>query len=76
VVSLQEENRGRLVDVLGYGKRIERNFSGTGTRAPDDRVEFPFGDFLDAQFANFVVQLGHVIPLFLGEGRPSHARWT
>jgi hypothetical protein len=24
-----EEDRGRLVDVLGYGKRIERNFSGS-----------------------------------------------
>src|SRR5258708_11012679 len=28
-MTLQEEDRGRLVDVPGYGKRIERNFSGS-----------------------------------------------
>jgi hypothetical protein len=75
-MTLQEEDRGRLVDVPGYGKRIERYFPGAGARAPDDRVEFLVGDFVDAQFASFVVQLGHAFPCFLGEGRPSHARWT
>lgn len=69
-MTLQEEDRGRLVDVSGYGKRIERNFSGAGVRASDDRVEFLVGNFIDAQFANFLVQLGHVhFPVFR-RGRP------
>jgi hypothetical protein len=75
--TLQEEDRGRLVDVLGYGKRIERYFPGAGAaaltsdiwnlfdieRATDYRVEFVVGDFVDVQIAG-IIQIGHVVPLF------------
>src|SRR5258708_29411548 len=69
-MTLQEEDRGRLVDVLGYGKRIERNFSGS---AACDRRQFGLAQLSRVDGSSFAIggrfdEIGHCY-LLLFDGR-------
>src|SRR5258708_15701342 len=62
-MTLQEEDRGRLVDVLGYGKRIERNFSGT---AACHRRQFGLAQLYRGDGSSFAIggrfdEIGHCL---------------
>jgi hypothetical protein len=62
--ALQEEDRGRLVDVPGYGKRIERNFSGS---AACHRRQFGLAQLSRGDGNGFAIggrfdEIGHCLP--------------
>jgi hypothetical protein len=65
-----EEDRGRLVDVPGYGKQIERNFSGS---AAYHRRQFGFAQLSRGDGSSLAIGgrfdvIGHVyLPVFNGE---------
>jgi hypothetical protein len=68
-MTLQEEDRGRLVDVPGYGKRIERNFSGAACH----RRQFGLAQLSRGDGSSFAIggrfdEIGHVY-LLLSDGR-------
>jgi hypothetical protein len=69
-MTLQEEDRGRLVDVPGYGKRIERNFSGS---AACHRRQFGVAQLSRGDGSSFAIggrfdEIGHFY-LLLFDGR-------
>lgn len=69
-MALQEEDRGRFVDVPGYGKRIERNFSGS---AACHRRQFGLAPLSRGDGGSFAIggrfdEIGHFYLLFF-DGR-------
>ena len=73
-MTLQEEDRGRLVDVLGYGKRIERNFSGS---AACHRRQFGLAQLSRGDGSSFAIggrfdKIGHVYLLLFDGGNHPH----
>ena len=69
-MTLQEEDRGRLVDVPGYGKRIERNFSGSAAchRRQFGLAQLSRGDGSSVAIGGRFDEIGHVY-LLLFDGR-------
>jgi hypothetical protein len=72
-MTLQEEDRGRLVDVPDYGKRIERNFSGG---AACHRRQFGLAQLSRGDGSSFAIggrfdDIGHFyLLLFNGRDHP------
>jgi hypothetical protein len=71
-MTLREEDQGRLVDMLGYGKRIERNFSG---RAACHRRQFGLAQLSRSDGSSLAIRgrfdvIGHVCLLLFERGHP------
>ena len=74
-MNLQEEDRGRLVDFPGYGKRIERNFSGS---AACHRRQFGLAQLSRSDGSSLAIggrfdEIGHCL-LLLFDGRDPSSR--